>query len=161
MKLISIYYLQHPATGEIFYIGATLDPKARLKSHSKNPRTKTGVEILEMGLIPVMGIITECSQQEAKDSEEFWIKSYIKRGHTLENKYFKCSQRGDESTRGRPTRKETHLNRTIWIPTEIWHELDRVEGSKNTFIIAAITEKLGKKNSTELKFEAIKTIVNE
>lgn len=78
MKLIAIYALREPDTGEIRYIGKATDAMARFKSHMRDARRRSTPvyvwinELAAAGKKPVMDVLrmVEPSQWEAAEREE-------------------------------------------------------------------------------------------
>lgn len=85
MKQIFIYYLKHPITNEIRYIGKTSKKlKYRLYNHIYNAKhTKHNkhlsnwiLQILNEGLLPIMDLLEICDESIWKEQEQFWISLY-------------------------------------------------------------------------------------
>jgi group I intron endonuclease len=103
---VYIYTLEHPETGVIRYIGKTINPSHRLKSHlwtkNKSLRTKKSnwIQSLKVnGLKPIMRILDEVSESNWSDTEKYWIEQFRQWGFELYN--------GNEGGIGSPGRKHT------------------------------------------------------
>ncbi len=82
-----IYSLSNPASGEVFYVGVTLNPYIRLRSHitGKNNRAKTEY-IKNSCANPVMNILAEYEDKiRAYEVEGEYIHKYFNNGHPLLN----------------------------------------------------------------------------
>ncbi|KKM09935.1 hypothetical protein LCGC14_1722350 [marine sediment metagenome] len=83
MKLF-IYALKDPRTDEVMYIGCSNNPKKRLashlcKSHLTHRTSKRVVwikELLFLALKPVLQVLEEVSETNAKDREVYWMKHF-------------------------------------------------------------------------------------
>lgn len=89
----AIYVLEDPRDGEVRYVGVSIDPKRRLKSHKHAPRSKTEshthkarwVATLERdGLAPRLRVIEE-GDGDWVEAEMRWIASYRAAGARLTN----------------------------------------------------------------------------
>ena len=105
--VIYIYTLAHPITGEIRYVGKTVDPRRRLIAHRCNKDKGTHKAnwikgLKEQGLNVEMEIIDVVSEQNWEYWEEYWIRQLRAWGMNLNNHDFggggngKCS---DETRR--------------------------------------------------------------
>lgn len=70
--MIRIYILRKDA--DVFYVGATQDPKGRLVEH----RRKHGDDI-------TLTVVEVCSGRAAYEREYYWIGRMIAEGHNLVN----------------------------------------------------------------------------
>lgn len=84
-KICYIYGLVDPRTDEIRYVGKSIDPWKRLKSHiketsykeKKNYHSKCWIkQLLNEGLEPNLVIIEECNENNWQEREMFWIQHY-------------------------------------------------------------------------------------
>lgn len=86
---VYIYALLDPGTEEVRYVGKTVAPKWRYRSHlhSRNNRAKRKwiLWLHERGLEPDMRILEECSFADADKRERVWIAEYLFRGFELFN----------------------------------------------------------------------------
>lgn len=88
---VFIYLLKNPITKQVIYVGQTINPKDRLRSHLSEARrckrkiNKMVLEILEAGSQPVMEILEKCDQYNWKEREQYWIKYYFEDGNDLGN----------------------------------------------------------------------------
>lgn len=103
---VYIYTLENPDTGVIRYIGKTINPSQRLKSHlwTKNNslRTKKSNWIQSLkanGLKPIMRILDEVSESNWSDAEKYWIEQFRQWGFELYN--------GNDGGIGAPGRKHS------------------------------------------------------
>lgn len=91
MKLVYIYTLEHPLTGEVRYVGKTKNPKMRFQNHMNKGHNKTShktnwIESLKReGLRPIMKVLDEVSNEEWKYWEKFWIAVCTEWGFKLTN----------------------------------------------------------------------------
>lgn len=83
-KLIHIYYLSHPETGEIKYIGKANDIQKRFKSHLRDakrrhrPVCKWIRELLAIQLVPKITLIKSVPFLEWEQAEKDAIAEYRK-----------------------------------------------------------------------------------
>lgn len=75
MTIYYIYSLKDPISGAIRYVGATMNPYARLHAHMSSvdgtPAKKEWVQGLrESGLSPIMDILEKCTSTEAAAERE-------------------------------------------------------------------------------------------
>ena len=77
-----IYGLIDPCTQQIRYVGKTVNPKNRLKSHISAAKSKRGShlpvnrwmrKLLEQGMKPQMVILDSCSLWSWQEAEKWWI----------------------------------------------------------------------------------------
>jgi len=81
-RLVKIYVLKNPETGNIHYVGRTLNEKSRYRQHiflgrkskHKNRKNAWIMSILNKGFKPIMEIIEEVEQSCAIEREMYWIK---------------------------------------------------------------------------------------
>ncbi len=84
-----IYVLKHPVSGDVKYVGYTLYPTRRLRTHisgSHSKRTKKEkwiAGLLSEGLEPVMEILEQSKLPDIR--ERYWIKLYREQGAVLVN----------------------------------------------------------------------------
>jgi hypothetical protein len=90
MKTTFIYALIDPRTKEPRYIGYTKAPKARISGHISEARTKEFngftfcisikeywiLELLKIGMVPMMDIIAEVPAEDRKYWEAFYVEVY-------------------------------------------------------------------------------------
>lgn len=85
--MISIYGLIDPRTGCLRYIGSSIDPESRLKSHiytgktsmhavKPNPLTSWVSELLKQGFAPGLVILEVVPEPDASAAESRWIGAY-------------------------------------------------------------------------------------
>lgn len=91
-KISYIYSLNCPITNEIKYIGKTIDPNVRLKSHLSEVKKKTRnkknnwvISLTRKGLVPIMKIIEVIPFDQEDEREIFWIDYYRNLGFDLKN----------------------------------------------------------------------------
>lgn len=88
---VYIYTLSHPVTGEVRYIGKTVNPKQRKHNHSNVARDKgthkrNWINSLKVqGLKPVFEIIDEVPKSSWKFWERWWINQFKVWGFNLCN----------------------------------------------------------------------------
>jgi hypothetical protein len=93
MKTIYIYTLEHPLTGEIRYVGKTVNPKKRESDHCSksvqllNQRhlSKWILSLLNQGLKPKMTIIDSTDLIDWQWLEIYWISQFKTWGFNLTN----------------------------------------------------------------------------
>lgn len=87
--MISIYALINPVNDQIFYIGATKNPKQRLKTHntisgSTNKKKLSIItDILSANKRVEMLILEECHNHEAQKLECFYMELFTFYGFTI------------------------------------------------------------------------------
>lgn len=84
-RLIKIYTLSHPETGEIYYVGATV----RLLKHRAIEHTYSSHSrpiFLEKGLRPTIEAIEEVPANEAADAEAYWLEQFRAWGFKMKNR---------------------------------------------------------------------------
>lgn len=93
MKLIKIYTLSHPVTGEVFYVGQTKTSlKYRLTNHVTSNDTGFHLNsyvrsiVSETGLRPIIEEVDTCDDQFKRKTEEFWIQQFAVWGFKLQNR---------------------------------------------------------------------------
>jgi group I intron endonuclease len=84
MRKAYIYKLIDPRCSSVRYVGKSVQPKRRLNDHisqSKNLKYYCSnwiKSLLAEGLKPIMEIIEECTEDNWKERELFWIEEYEK-----------------------------------------------------------------------------------
>jgi hypothetical protein len=88
--MVSIYAIKSPITNNVFYIGASLNPKQRFRTHFNckhwHPITRKYREMMaikDAGLKPEFMILGEAERENAKELEQFFIDYYIGLGNKL------------------------------------------------------------------------------
>jgi hypothetical protein len=83
MATVYIYALTDPRTGEIRYVGKTVDLKKRQNFHNCPSMHQKGscrrawvMELRELGLRPKLVSLEECSEDTWQERERYWIKRY-------------------------------------------------------------------------------------
>ena len=75
---VYIYTLEHPTTGEVRYVGQTVNPTLRYKQHLRGEpfrKRKAWMDSLAaLGLKPKMEILEEVEEENILDAEWFWIE---------------------------------------------------------------------------------------
>lgn len=88
-RIIHIYILSDPRTGIARYVGKTVNPKARLKSHIREPRRSHKnywvKSLLRAGFEPVMEIIEEVTEAQWEEAERFYCAFFRSVGGALLN----------------------------------------------------------------------------
>lgn len=80
--MISIYVLINPINKNVFYVGATKNPRVRLKQHIiesrtiKTPKCNEILNIINRGFRPLFFILTSCSALDVSDIEEYYINFF-------------------------------------------------------------------------------------
>ncbi len=92
MKKAYIYTLSDPITGEVKYIGKTInEPKIRLYGHlSESKKSSTHKSnwvksLLSKGLKPIIGILDEVNNDDWEFWEDYWIEQFKTWGIELTN----------------------------------------------------------------------------
>ncbi len=88
-NVVYIYGLRDPNTGEIKYVGKTINPRQRLGYHMNevaNERKREWIEGLRAAdKKPIMVILEECDNSEGKEAEYTWIFFFLDCGCALTN----------------------------------------------------------------------------
>ena len=101
-KTVFIYALKEPDTGEIRYIGKSIDPEERLKTHIRLARKEDSHKarwirkLLESGFKPVLEIVDEVPDEFWQQWEAAYIDFFRGEGFLLVN----GTSGGDGSERG-------------------------------------------------------------
>jgi len=87
---VYIYTLSCPTTGQIKYVGKTINLKQRFRDHMKDYRNmnknKSWIKSLKIrGLSPVMQVIDVCLGEDWRFMEDFWIQILKTWGFDLKN----------------------------------------------------------------------------
>ena len=92
MRKVFIYTITDPRTGDIRYIGKTVNVNYRLCRHKYSAKKSTKSHkdawikgILNSGLSPVLDVIDECSEDDWKQTEIYWIAQFKCWGFNLLN----------------------------------------------------------------------------
>jgi FtsZ-interacting cell division protein YlmF len=86
-----IYVLRDPISWDVRYVGKTVDPVARIKSHLKHTATKDHyagrwiASVLRRGLEPMLEVIDAGIGTEHGAAERAWIADYRRNGARLTN----------------------------------------------------------------------------
>lgn len=86
-----IYHLSCPITGEIRYVGATVNPTKRNTGHCDDAKRRENScavwvkSLLDQNLRPVMTVIETASADNWQAQERFWINHFRKLGCELTN----------------------------------------------------------------------------
>lgn len=91
-RLVSIYCLKDPESGDVRYVGWSIDPRSRLKSHIKvakngrenNHRTNWIKSLLRRGAVPVLEVL-ETGIIDFTSAERAWISHFREMGCNLTN----------------------------------------------------------------------------
>jgi hypothetical protein len=122
MNKVKIYTLEHPITGEIRYIGQTIQElNVRLSQHcaiyrknNHGSHKKHWVKsLLDDGLKPIIRVLDECNLDDYYDTEQYWIEQFKNWGFRLVN-----ATDGGPGTKGRVVQE--HEKTTI--PLLCWDE---------------------------------------
>ena len=89
-KIIYVYTLSDPRTGDVRYVGVTNNPRNRFNSHMRdnrasNHRTRWINSLVRDGLKPIMAIIDETDRDNWAQCEMMWIAHYRSIGCKLVN----------------------------------------------------------------------------
>lgn len=90
MRMVEIYTLAHPITGEVRYIGKTVQKlSVRLSEHMRvrdnSHRSSWIRQLKNANLVPVISVIESVSEDVWIDRERYWIKKYRDEGYRLIN----------------------------------------------------------------------------
>lgn len=91
--MVQIYALRNPLNGQVFYIGKANEAANRLKHHLKPSRLAKAIpkndyikkSILAFGATPELFVLEECSFENFREREQYWISYYKSKGHELFN----------------------------------------------------------------------------
>jgi len=109
-----IYALCEPDTEHVRYVGKSNNPVLRLRRHIKN--AKDGHQfhcpnwirsVLRLGLKPTLKVLEECTVENWKEREVFWIEHFRNEGFDLTN----CKEGGVGSNPTLETRLKMRLAR--------------------------------------------------
>jgi len=92
VRKIFIYTLADPRTGEVRYVGKTIDTYYRLARHISDAKRSTRRHkdawlkgIVNIGLSPVLEVLDECTDEDWKLVEQYWISQFKSWGFKLLN----------------------------------------------------------------------------
>lgn len=86
-----IYALRDPRTNQIRYVGKSNNPTVRCKNHMheggfhNKAKRQWAEELRKQNLRPSIEILEECTSQNWKNRETYWIKTLRLEGHALLN----------------------------------------------------------------------------
>lgn len=84
-----IYALCCPDTGDVRYVGMTVNPERRLIDHlaykGNSLKARWVQDLLLVGKQPEMKILQTCAQEEAAERERVWIDQFRSNGALLTN----------------------------------------------------------------------------
>ena len=89
-RIVFIYGLADPISGNVRYIGKSVNPKARLIQHLRfvNPSNHKEYwlnSLKKLGLVPEIVILETTSQKFSSEAEIFWIAKYRSEENLLTN----------------------------------------------------------------------------
>jgi predicted GIY-YIG superfamily endonuclease len=93
LDIRTIYALEDPLNGDIFYVGQSLDVYTRFSDHlqgrGRNQALKARILACREKNVMVMMVTLEQvnSEEEARERERYWIGYFLERGHPLTNTY--------------------------------------------------------------------------
>lgn len=97
--MISIYALINPLNKNVFYVGATKNPRIRLRQHIiesrtiNTPKCNQILSILDEGCRPLLFVLTACAALDVSETEEYYINYFKSMGFALsQNKKSTYSQ---------------------------------------------------------------------
>lgn len=153
MKPVYIYALRDPDSGDIFYVGKSLNPKTRYRSHFKSARLLSNRLLCERvramrenGATPLLTILQVSDDNSWRGVERSWIAFLRSKGVILEN----ISPGGDGSNDGHrgPFRDSKERGKRIRIAWwEWWNSLtpeEKVVQQKLRVMTKAGKEKLSR-----------------
>ncbi len=91
-RIVTIYTLTNPENNEVFYVGRTiLALSRRMQSHTMKAECSRDYviylyELEKKGLKPIIEAVDECTWDNRKQVEEFWIQTFATWGFPLVNK---------------------------------------------------------------------------
>lgn len=107
---VFIYDLSDPRTGEVRYIGKSVNPRERLATHIRESRNGSKLHsrrwiagIIASGGLPILGTLEISEDAEANNAERLWIASFKLMGARLTNRTFG----GDGQSQGYMPSQET------------------------------------------------------
>jgi predicted GIY-YIG superfamily endonuclease len=117
MKTFYIYMLVNPTNQEVFYVGSTLNPRARQDNHSSvsSRNNKRDQYVKNMTCKPELVIIEEVeafTHSNVRDIEGFWIWQFKTWGFPMCNSYL-VSNRKDDPRVKKLYRSGLHEHRTV------------------------------------------------
>ena len=86
--VVTIYALGDPRSGEIRWVGQTVDPAMRLAHHCSGPGAPTQAWIRELkaaGLRPRMTLLERCAAEESRELERCYLETIEASGDRLLN----------------------------------------------------------------------------
>jgi len=149
MKTTFIYRLIDPETLQVRYIGKSDNPRERWLVHKSTcggnlTHCQRWILLLKnKGLVPVLDVIEEISDEIWTERETFWINEYKRLGAPLTN-----LTHGGEGTSGRILSEEEKQNtskRFAGIPLTEDHKKKLSEAAKRKFIETDSREKLSRR----------------
>lgn len=89
-RISYIYRVRHPVTGDVKYIGATVDLTRRAMQirnglHVGKRLQFWAYKLKEKGLRPKLEMIEECTTRHRRRREKYWIEYYVNEGADLLN----------------------------------------------------------------------------
>jgi len=92
MKSIYIYTLLDPRNGQVNYVGKTINPKLRFRTHLKPSSLCNEIKknvwiksLLQFNLKPELSILEKVTMSNWQQRERYWIKFYRKQNPNLTN----------------------------------------------------------------------------
>jgi hypothetical protein len=116
---VTIYGLTDPRTGHIRYIGQSLNPDTRWKSHCASASSNEAIqksnwikELKEAGMKPQLLELEKVAVEDANSSELFYIEYFKMLGANLTNgsHYIRYSQNTRIANAARPAKKTLALS---------------------------------------------------
>ncbi len=138
-----IYTLSHPITHEVKYVGKSIDPKERLRTHIKDARKNYRnnlscnwvKSLLKKGLEPVMDIIDDI-EGDWEWLEIYWVAQFKAWGFELKN----TTEGGDYNPMSNPTSRKKVSDKLINIPKTQEHK-DSISKAKIGVAVHSPTQK--------------------
>lgn len=75
-RVAFVYALCDPKTGDIMYVGKTLNPKGRYSEHLRSGSLLLNEWQNRLGREPIFKILEDCSESNYEERETFWIRFY-------------------------------------------------------------------------------------
>lgn len=165
MKCVYIYTLEHPITGDIRYVGKTVNPNKRKNDHnsiSYNRKNNTRlsawiISLCNQGLKPKMLIIDQITDLNWEWLEQYWISQFKAWNFNLVNHSIGGGGHNGIKMSEEFCEKQSKLKRGRKVPQNVIEDF-KIRITGNTFTRG---EKNHKAKLTEIEVIQICKLINE